>query len=119
MRLTRKQRAEAKQRLECAMCVGNRQLLLAIQQDVTAMRERLEQSHAPAVTSDELVMNAVRMEVAEIHPGDVLVVSAPDPLDNEQIAAIQDGIHTKFPGTEGIIIDSGMHINVIRPEPPA
>lgn len=91
------------------MCVGNRQLLLAVQQDVATMRQQLEQSATPT-------LEAARLEVTDFHPGDVLVLTAEHPLSEDEVHQIGDELRQHFPSGEALVIDGGMHISVIRPE---
>lgn len=101
--MNRRKKREAAAELECAMCVGNRQLLEQLQQDVAAIRE-------------QYATVPVRIAATDVHPGDVLVLTAPHHLSDDEVSAIGDELRQHFPGGEALVIDGGMHINVIRPE---
>lgn len=88
---------------ECDMCVGNRQLLQQLANEVAELRAAYERS-------------PMRLETAQIQPGDVIVVTSEMRLPMAQLDEIVNGLKAKFPGVEGIVMDGGLHLGVVRPD---
>lgn len=87
------------------MCVGNRQLLQQLLSELAELRAAYERS-------------PMRLEVAQINPGDVLVFTAERRMSLLEIDELTKGVKAQFPGVEGIVLDGGLHVSVVRPDTP-
>jgi hypothetical protein len=54
------------------------------------------------------------LRVLRLEPGDVLVLTCPDPLTFERAETLRARVKQEFPGHKVIVIDSGGSLGVVR-----
>lgn len=93
---------------ECDTCAGNRQLLDALRQDVANLAEAANLSRVHAFES-------LRIAVANLEPGDIVVISSPIRLPDQEWDDIRAQFAQNFPGIKGMCVEAGLTVGVIHP----
>lgn len=56
-----------------------------------------------------------RIQVVDLRPGDLIIVSTDMFLNKEQRVHLQEHLKKKFPENEVVIVEGGMNLTVARP----